>query len=338
MQEEAGVFAEEWQKWASKNRAESIAMTDLMHEATIAGTDPAEDFKPLPIMFGARPLEATKENVKQVLLAIREQMRGRAGDSKREMLARAKEVKTIIPRNKRREKERKALQARWDALSPAAQAMYRRARDMYSQRRNQREKALKQRIRDMKMDDRRKQATIAKIQMMFEAQRVQAPYFPLQRQGDFWISAMSPNGEPTYIMREKVKEWQKEIDALKAAGFKITATGRKGERPRLLEGASAKFITEVIQHLQKTGAPNQAMDDIYQMYLQSLPEMSQRKHAIHRKAVSGYGQDAIRNVASNMLHEAHQIARLRYSHQLEGFVNLADEHNNAMRAKEDADP
>jgi N12 class adenine-specific DNA methylase len=338
MQEEAGTFADEWQKWAAKHREDSIALNDLMHEATIAGTDPAKDFAPLPIMFGGQKLEANKENVKQVLLAIREQMRGRAGDSKREMLARAKEVRGLIKRNARREKDHKTLQEQWQALSPEAQAMYRRARDMYAKRRDQREAALKQRIRDMDMDDRRKQSTIAKIQAMFEAQRVQAPYFPLQRQGDFWISAESPEGEPTYIMREKVGEWQKEIDALKAAGFKIKATGRKGEKARLLEGASAKFITEVIQHLQKTGAPIQAQDDIYQMYLQSLPEMSQRKHSIHRKAVSGYGQDAIRNFASNMLHEAHQIARLKYSHQLEGFVNRAEKHNNAVRKHGDADP
>lgn len=97
-------------------------------------------------------------------------------------------------------------------------------------------------------------------------------------------------------------------------------------------------MTEMIQHLQKTGAPHKALDDIYQMYLQSLPDMSQRKHSIHRKAVAGYGQDAIRSFASNMLHEAHQIARMKYSHQLEGFVNLAGEHNNAMRAKDGANP
>lgn len=237
MQEEAGVFADEWQKWAARHREESVELTDLMHEATIAGTDPAKSFEELPIMFGARPMKATRENVKQVLLAIREQMRGRAGDPKKEMFARMKEVQSIIPRNKRRAKDHARLQARWAKLSPEARAMYTRARDMYAKRRDQREAALIQRIRDMKMDDRRKAANVARIQMMFESQRVQAPYFPLQRQGDFWISAKSPQGKATYIMREKVGEWEREIAALKAAGFKIKATGRKGERVRMLDGA-----------------------------------------------------------------------------------------------------
>lgn len=175
MQEEAGVLADDWQKWASKHQKDSIALTNLMHAATIAGTDPAEDFAPLPIVFGGKKLEATKENVKQVLLAIREQMLGRAGDSKREMLARSREVRGIIKRNARRAADHAVLRKQWNALSPEAKAMYVRVRNMYSKRRDQREAALIGRIRDMKMDDRRKQATIAQIRLMFESQRVQAP-------------------------------------------------------------------------------------------------------------------------------------------------------------------
>ena len=79
-----------------------------------------------------------------------------------------------------------------------------------------------------------------------------------------------------------------------------------------MEGASAGFVTDVIERLKKSGVPITVQDEIYQMYLQSLPDLSQRKHSIHRKKVAGYSADAIRSFGTNMLHEGHQIARMRY--------------------------
>lgn len=337
MQEEGAEVAEKWQKWAAKNRAQNMALVDLMHDATIAGTDPAEAYQDIQINYAGKKLDATRKNVADTLKAMREQIRGRGRDDKTEMFAKMKMVKGLIGRNKYRRKAHADLSGRWQALSPEAQAMYREVRDLYAKRRNEREAALIARIRDQKLDGHQERAIIDHIRQQFESARVESPYFPLQRFGDFWIAATSPDGEKTYVMRETHQQWRDEQAAMKSAGFTIDAVGRKGEKSKSLEGASAGFVTDVIERLKKSGAPITVQDEIYQMYLQSLPDLSQRKHSIHRKKIAGYSADAIRSFGTNMLHEGHQIARMRYSHQLEGLVGLMGQSIDARR-KGDADP
>jgi hypothetical protein len=52
---------------------------------------------------------------------------------------------------------------------------------------------------------------------------------------------------------------------------------------------------------------------LYQLYLTTLPELSARKHFIHRKKMKGYSQDALRAFAKQTFHGAYQLARLLIS-------------------------
>jgi hypothetical protein len=337
LQEEGAAVAEKWQRWAAKNRVENSAMVDLMHESTIAGTDPAEDFREITFRYAGKDLLPTRENVKQALLAIREQMRGRAGDAKKKLMDEAKRIRGLAARNKSRRVEHASLHARFAALSPAARELYREVRDLYAKRMDQREEALVKRVKDMKLDANLERAQVDNIRLQFETARIEAPYFPLHRVGDFWIAAKNADGEPAYVMRQTYAEWQQAKRELVADGFTITKAGRKGDGSRALEGASGAFVADVIGALRKRGAPDSVQDEIWQLYLESLPDLSQRKHSIHRKKVAGYSQDAIRAFGSGMMHEGHQLARLRYSHQLEGLVQVMTELNDAQREKPDQD-
>src|SRR5882672_9065202 len=59
-------------------------------------------------------------------------------------------------------------------------------------------------------------------------------------------------------------------------------------------------------------ANQRIMDQIWQRYLRSLPELSTRKRAIHRSKIPGFDRDALRVFASHMFHAAHQMGRLKY--------------------------
>ena len=65
------------------------------------------------------------------------------------------------------------------------------------------------------------------------------------------------------------------------------------------------------------------MDQIWQRYLQTMPELSMRKRFIHRKGTVGYGGDALRSFASPMFHSAHQMGRLKFGLELEDALNQA---------------
>ena len=114
----------------------------------------------------------------------------------------------------------------------------------------------------------------------------------------------------------------------KAAGAELrlldVAAGVKLDKVRQQDGASGAFMVELQKTLKQTGAPDSVLDEVYQLYLRTLPDLSIRKNFIHRKKTAGYSQDALRAFAGHVFHGSFQIARLAYSYQLEGALRGAE--------------
>jgi len=66
-------------------------------------------------------------------------------------------------------------------------------------------------------------------------------------------------------------------------------------------------------------------DQIYQMQLMMMPEASMRKHFIHRKGITGFSGDALRNFLNSGTRMASQIARVRYSTDISNNLSAAKE-------------
>ncbi|MBO0201248.1 hypothetical protein, partial [Vibrio alginolyticus] len=67
---------------------------------------------------------------------------------------------------------------------------------------------------------------------------------------------------------------------------------------------------------------DQLTDEIYQMYLQTMPDRSTRKSFIHPKGVAGYSEDAARVLADQGVRQANQQARLETEKR---FTDLMEE-------------
>jgi hypothetical protein len=52
------------------------------------------------------------------------------------------------------------------------------------------------------------------------------------------------------------------------------------------------------------------MDDVNQLFIKALPDLSYRKHFAHRKGTPGFSSDMMRGFASSAFHSASHIARL----------------------------
>ena len=337
LQQEGEEVAEGARKWAGKNRVEAAKLFELMHDATILGVDPAEEYQPLQYRMSGKMHDVTPKNIRDALKVLREVMRGRAGDDKRGMIEEAKSLRAMLKAEPKRKATYPRLVARWNQLSPEAQAHYRAMRDLYAKRHDQTEAALIQRINDLKMEggEKRKAVLINMIRQQFEAQRLQGVYFPLQRFGRYFVAA--ERGESsTFLMFESQPELERAVKGLRARGFTVTAQGLKGEG-KAKDAPSGTFVAEVIEKLRASGVSDRTQDEIYQMYLHALPELSMRKHKIHRKSVPGWDPDALRAFAFNMAHGAHQLARLRYAHKLSDTIEVLQGQQNAKRKDEDAD-
>jgi len=66
-------------------------------------------------------------------------------------------------------------------------------------------------------------------------------------------------------------------------------------------------------------------DQIYQLYLTTMPEQSFRRQFIHRKGTAGYSGDALRNFITSSTNMANQLARLKYGPQMITAVDSAKE-------------
>lgn len=337
MQQEGEDVAETVRKWASKNRQDAERLFDTMHEATIAGVDPAEAYQPLTFKAGKQWIEVNKQNVKDRIAVLRDQMLGRGGDSKQDMMNEVKALRSMLKAEPHRKAKYPALVAKWNQLSPEAQQHYRTMRDLYSKRHDATEAALIQRINDLKMDggENRKRVLIDVIRQQFEAQRLQGVYFPLQRFGQYFVAA-EKNGVSAFQMYGSLPELKRAVAALRARDYTITAQGLKSAG-KAKDAPSGTFVAEVIEAMHKAHVSEQVQDEIYQMYLQALPELSMRKHKIHRKSVPGWDTDALRAFSFNMLHGAHQIARLQYAHKLSDTIDVLQAQQDAARKAPDAD-
>ncbi len=313
--DKSAELSEAVRRWAGKNRDDAKRLFDLMHRATLEGVDPAESYKMLQFRYSGQLHDATRKNIRDALKALREQILGRGADNKVDMMEEAKRLRGMPKREEARKRAYPSLRDEWQALPEEAQTFYRQMRNMYSNRSKAVEDALAARIEASEAPDMLKRKLVFSIRQQFESHRLQGVYFPLQRYGEYFIAA-ERGDEPVFMMLDSLGALERKEEAFKARGFTIKARGR-------LRGAQAKdapngsFVADIIDKLRKAGVSEKTQDAVYQTYLQALPELSMRKHAIHRQGVTGFDPDALRAFAHNMAHGAHQLARLRYGHVLE---------------------
>ncbi|MFZ5636674.1 MAG: PLxRFG domain-containing protein [Pseudomonadota bacterium] len=313
--EEGADLAETVRRWAGKNKADAKRLFDLMHRATLEGVDPAETYTMLQFRYGGQLRDATRPNIREALKALREQMLGRGGDNKIDMMEEARRLRGMPEREAARKRIYPTLRAAWEDLSPEAQAFYRRMRNLYRDRSEQVEDALADRIEASEAPDGLKRKLVFSIRQQFESHRLQGVYFPLQRYGEYFIAA-ERDGEPVFLMLDSLSALERKEAAFQLRGFTIQARGRL-RSAQAKDAPSGSFVADIIEKLRKAGVSEKTQDAVYQTYLQALPELSMRKHAIHRKGVAGFDPDALRAFAHHMAHGAHQLARLRFGHVLE---------------------
>ncbi len=341
LQAEAEGVAEAARKWVGQNTAEAQQLFDLMHDTTIDGVDPSKAYQPLMFRMPGQQgqFEVTRKNVAHAIKVKRQQMRERSGDSKANMINEIKALTAMGHAEPRRRRQYAPLVDRWNQLSPEAQGIYAQFRDAYRQRSDAMEEALAQRIEDLAGDgvsQTERQKLVRKLREQFESARLQGVYFPLQRFGQHYVSATKDDTN-TFMMFPSLNELERGVEGLKAKGWTVTAHGKKGDQVKAKDAPSGTFVADVIQQLRNAHISDKVQDEIYQLYLEALPELSMRKHSIHRKGIPGFDPDAVRAFAYNMHHGSHQLARLRYSHKLQGVLDLIQKQQEEARKEDGAD-
>jgi hypothetical protein len=218
------------------------------------------------------------------------------------------------------------------AANPEALKIYRAVRDYYAESLDLYQKALEQRINESMEEGRPKTAALLKLEQEFNRIRETGPYFPLARFGDYWVSFDTFNDEgkkvPEYYMFESRSDQRKFINQLNKQGIKHKSGVKT--REMISQGVPMTgFVREMMDLVDGMDGDTEALkDNIWQMFLTMQPDLSARKHFIHRKKVAGYSPDALRAFAETSFHGAYHLARVRYNGRLEARVLEARQYKD----------
>lgn len=224
---------------------------------------------------------------------------------------------------------KQALRTRFEQLPEDAKAVYRMARDFYTNMAEQRFQALKERIERAGGTPENTRKLVDRLQIAYEQVRSKV-YFPFTRFGENIVVAKKmENGvekDREVHAFESVAEAQKFATMMKLKGWQVKQTVAR-EYSVDKEGPASKIVRQMHDIIKELGQgqqglpgvlnlEDQLLDALNQSFLQALPDMSYAKHFIHAKDVKGASRDALRSFAHSALHGAHHISRIRHADQV----------------------
>lgn len=169
-----------------------------------------------------------------------------------------------------------------------------------------------------------KDSQVRKLRAQFETNKLSGPYFPLARFGKYFVLARDEEGNVQSFSRHETVQQQRAAQKdMEDEGFSVQIGVMQETDARDL--VDPAFVADIERMLEEVNADEKLMDDIWQRWLETLPDMSIRKHRIHRKNREGYDADALRAFGHHMFHGSHQLARLLYSLEMQEELDVASE-------------
>lgn len=325
------VVAQRWLKFARLGKDKVAILSSLMHEATLAGVDPSDTSG----VQAADPAVAAELRAKWKSLPPAGQHLFR--DVRDAYRAQADELDRILLDNVRKANEI-ALQKAEAEHVRAMEALAKR-RMSAADRKMAIADAEKEHAARMFRARSSSKARMTKLRLAFEASRVQGPYFPLARFGRYFVSVKDVDGTVlSFSRRERDADRKRLVGEMRRAFPHAEVTsGVLAEKGAARDAMDPRMVAELQRMLGNSGidaeTSNAIMDNVWQRWLETLPDLSTRKRFIHRKGTAGFDGDALRAFGSHMFHAAHQMGRLKYGMELQELVNQA-----ADQAEQSDDP
>lgn len=327
--EEAAKMAEDLSDWAKANPKEADELFAFAHEATLADVDPSEAFQSRE--------EELKESIAKQERILKEEggLNSERGSKAWKTLQEERELLKQEPNRRKRHVE---LRPKFARLNAEQKRRYRQMRDHYRAQSERMNKALEENIVRAVFDAKIRKAMLAELRQRHE-RAAKGLYFPLSRHGDYWIDFADENGERQFMMFETKGEMELAAEKLRKAGFSLNS-GMKAKF-NAVQKASLPFVADVLQLVEQanmhTPAKESLSDEIYQMYLRTLPARSMRRNFIHRKGVAGFSQDAVRALADQGFIQSRQQARLDHMDILDNHLDSIQKYVHELPNNVEAD-
>ena len=219
----------------------------------------------------------------------------------------------------------------WDGLTPESKKLYEEVRDFYKQNHELYHMLLQEQINASPLPKEAKDRLMASIKKMYEEGKKLYPYFPLMRYGQYWARVGKGKAgefqmfesafDRERFLRARVRQLNeagdtRTLEQMMTDGDIDSGNDLSNARQKDLDAsAMLKEIFGSIDSGTQGGKELDAeklKDEIYQLYLHTLPERSFRRKYLHRQGKAGFGGDVHRNFVVSGTDSASQLARLKY--------------------------
>lgn len=322
-----------WQELHDKDPDNGKLFAELLHDATLENVDPSLT-------------EYQAAMTESQFLAIKKKLFNKVMESKSlddqhtfSQTVNAAQAALLREESGQRFEAWQELSARFKALPPEWQAQFNTVVEAYKKQSETKFSVFKQRIKEETENKQYAKRMLDLWQVQYEMNHQRGFYVPLQRFGEYSGIVKRPDtdtekGETLefslFENEYEQKKWLEEKrEEYGTQGVEISG-GKKAQFNQALDGVSASFMRELLPKLSKS-----LSEDVYQLYLEHLPDLSMRKHFIRRKGTKGFSQDAIKAFAHNTFHGAYEISKLAYSHRLDKGLSIMRDHTNKQASVED---
>ena len=245
------------------------------------------------------------------------------------------------------------LERLWNELTPDVKKLYSGVRDFYADNHALYQDLLQDQINASKLDPTAQKKVIAELKKMYEDGKKLYPYFPLMRYGQFWLRVGKGKNREFYMFESeadrdafaeaRAKQLGESFEDLMSreemdAGNDLSDARKNDKEPSSMlkkmfeaidQGAVEQSVTDDQGNLVSTGMSNvdveRLKDEIYQMYLQTLPDRNFRRQFMHRQGTTGFTGDIARNFAVTGTNMANQLARIKYGAKIMGQIDRAND-------------
>lgn len=318
---EADEVVQQWRKYNRLGKDKSAALADIMHQSTIAQYDPSIENIAIDRAQNAAlqsAYDALPDAGKRLYQTVRDSYAKQTQELDGIILDNLKKVFQIAQTKAERKYRKDLERILRQKMDPADRKQAQQdAADAYEAATTKAKWSMK--------------ARLTKMRLALETSRMEGPYFPLARFGDYFLTVKDITGE---VLHFSLHERSADRDKLAADMRKQFPNGEvvvgiKSNSNELQRAMDPRVIADIQAIIGQSNIDSdigaQMLDQIWQRYLQTMPDMSVRKRQIHRKNVAGFHGDALRSYASHMFHSAHQMGRLKYGVELNDLVERASE-------------
>jgi hypothetical protein len=175
-------------------------------------------------------------------------------------------------------------------------------------------------------------------------------YFPFTRRGQYYLNVQGPKGREFYLFESGVDRNVFKAQRARELGIdkNDSKVFKEGDSISALRGEfqdSSSMLKEMFEAIDGADTSKLApgnvsnftedlKDQLYQVYLMTMPERSFRKQFLHAEKITGFSSDILRNLKDSGTKYSNQLAKLKYGSALRNEIQRARDSLEGMPSDE----